>query len=59
MSHRRRRACVQEGLPADVKTETERKIRALELDLEKAQGRNDEKKNATKYHMVRLLSRRL
>lgn len=47
--------CLQEGLSADVKIEQERKIKSLEADIEKALARNAEKKNAEKYHMVRII----
>lgn len=49
----------QEGLDADVKTETERRIKSIQADIERASARNDEKKNAEKYHMVskRILER--
>ena len=43
----------QEKLAANVKVETERRIKALEADLEQAQISRKERTNAMRYHKVK------
>ncbi|CDZ98798.1 Uncharacterized conserved protein [Phaffia rhodozyma] len=52
-----KRLLARDNIPADVRTETERKVKSIEADLEKALSKNDEKKNAAKYHMVKFFER--
>ncbi|KAL7413462.1 hypothetical protein BDY24DRAFT_388625 [Mrakia frigida] len=52
-----KRFLAKEGLTADVKIETERKVKSLQADLDRALVRNEEKKNAAKYHMVKFFER--
>lgn len=48
-----RRLLAKENLAANVRVETERKIKALEADLIKAQNARQERAMAVKYHKVK------
>lgn len=43
----------QDNLAADVRVETERRLKALEADLERAEVNRQERTLATRYHMVK------
>ena len=43
----------QEGLAADIRVESERKLKALETDLVAAEKANKERTLATRYHKVK------
>ncbi|KAI0302448.1 hypothetical protein B0F90DRAFT_219180 [Multifurca ochricompacta] len=52
-----RRLLAKEGLPADVRVETERKLKALETDLAGAERAKKERALATRYHKVKFFDR--
>ncbi|KAG5719723.1 rRNA-processing protein EFG1 [Termitomyces sp. T112] len=52
-----RRLLAKEKLAANVKVETERRIKALEADLEQAQTSKKERTNAVRYHKVKFFER--
>ncbi|KDN47168.1 hypothetical protein K437DRAFT_267942 [Tilletiaria anomala UBC 951] len=53
-----KRLLAKSNLAENVKLEAERRLAALENDLEKAQGVQLEKKNAERYHKVKFFERR-
>lgn len=48
----------KDNLPADVRHENERALKALQVDLDNTQARLRAAKNAKKYHMVRFFERK-
>ncbi|KAI9441756.1 hypothetical protein H4582DRAFT_2073894 [Lactarius indigo] len=52
-----RRLLAKEGLAADVRVESERKLKALETDLVAAEKANKERALATRYHKVKFFDR--
>ncbi|KAG6888393.1 hypothetical protein C0995_008633 [Termitomyces sp. Mi166 len=52
-----RRLLVKDKLAANVRVETERRIKALEADLEQAQISKKERSNALRYHKVKFFER--
>ncbi|KAH9042893.1 hypothetical protein EDB83DRAFT_2407903 [Lactarius deliciosus] len=52
-----RRLLAKEGLAADVRVESERKLRALETDLVAAERANKERALATRYHKAKFFDR--
>jgi len=52
-----RRLLAKEGLTADIRVETERKLKALETDLVAAEKANKERALATRYHKVKFFDR--
>ncbi|KAI9450561.1 hypothetical protein BJY52DRAFT_1301816 [Lactarius psammicola] len=52
-----RRLLAKEGLAADVRVESERKLKALETDLVAAEKANKERTLATRYHKVKFFDR--
>ncbi|KAG6878288.1 hypothetical protein C0992_008295 [Termitomyces sp. T32_za158] len=52
-----RRLLAKDKLAANVRVETERKIKALEADLEQAQISKKERANAVRYHKVKFFER--
>jgi len=52
-----RRLLAKEGITADIRVETERKLKALETDLVAAEKANKERALATRYHKVKFFDR--
>ncbi|KAH8994553.1 hypothetical protein EDB92DRAFT_1849839 [Lactarius akahatsu] len=52
-----RRLLAKEGLAADVRVESERKLKALETDLAAAEKANKERSLATRYHKAKFFDR--